>query len=494
MDSSNSTRGPAAPSGAPVAHDEATLLRLLADAAREFAIFATDLDGVILTWNPGVRNITGYDEGEFVGRDCAMLFTPEDREVGAPEREREVARRDGQALDERWHLKKDGSRFWGSGYMHALYDEAGDLKGFAKILRDQTGEKRAGEEMEARVAERTAALSERTEALAAALLSLERAQAEQRGLRGRTIAAQEAERRHVSRELHDGTGQYLAAIALELGALEEAAARTRAASAAAARTAEAAASAAAEAARSAATLATAAVLMAAPEDAARAASEASETARAAAMSAADAAMAAAAAAGGVTAADEAAPRLSRLRGLAASLTRDVHRLAVGLRPTALDDIGLPGALETLAEEWSERSREARGPAADFQAVGFAPGTARLPADVETVIYRVVQEALTNVARHAVPAGATRVSVLLHRRDHAEVLASVEDDGPGFDLGEAARRGRLGLAGMRERAEIAGGTLEVESEPGRGTTVYLRVPLERRGSTPPPGEHEERSET
>ena len=97
--------------------------------------------------------------------------------------------------------------------------------------------------------------------------------------------------------------------------------------------------------------------------------------------------------------------------------------------------------------------------------------------METALYRVVQEALTNVARHA---GASRVSVVVGRRG-AEAVAVVEDDGAGFDPEEEAppadaRRGGLGLPGMRERVGLLGGTVEVEAEPSRGTTVIARIPL------------------
>jgi two-component system sensor histidine kinase NreB len=95
--------------------------------------------------------------------------------------------------------------------------------------------------------------------------------------------------------------------------------------------------------------------------------------------------------------------------------------------------------------------------------------------VETVVYRVVQEALTNAAKYAVSAGHTNVSVTLQRVG-SDIQAVVEDDGPGFDPEEAIRKGRLGIAGMREPAELAGGTLEIESEPGSGTAVFLRVPV------------------
>jgi PAS domain S-box-containing protein len=163
-------------------------------------------------------------------------------------------------------------------------------------------------------------------------------------------------------------------------------------------------------------------------------------------------------------------RLQSLQALTDLLGREVHNLALELRPTALDDLGLHTALANYAESWSERS----GVEVDFQSAGMDGD--RLPAPVETTLYRVVQEALTNVLKHA---AARRVSVVLQRsRSHASAL--VEDDGRGFDAesvtAPAGDGGRLGLLGMRERVALVGGTLTVESAPGRGTTVIARVPL------------------
>jgi signal transduction histidine kinase len=113
--------------------------------------------------------------------------------------------------------------------------------------------------------------------------------------------------------------------------------------------------------------------------------------------------------------------------------------------------------------------------------GLAPDRRLLSPEVETALYRIVQESLTNAAKHAVPGGATQVVVTLQcssgsNGGGAHVLVTVEDDGPGFDPDEAANADRLGLLGMRERAALVGGTLEIESAPGSGTTVYARVPL------------------
>jgi len=153
-----------------------------------------------------------------------------------------------------------------------------------------------------------------------------------------------------------------------------------------------------------------------------------------------------------------------LRELVVEALQDVRSLAVELRPSALDDFGLAAALERLAETFAERS----GIAA---AVESNLGDERLPAEVETGLYRLAQEALTNVVKHA---AATKVTIVLTRRDGG-VGAVVEDDGRGF-AADAVREDALGLVGMRERLALLGGTLAVESSPGGGTALIAFVPL------------------
>ncbi len=168
------------------------------------------------------------------------------------------------------------------------------------------------------------------------------------------------------------------------------------------------------------------------------------------------------------------PQLAGLRELTGRIGREFHQLALDLRPTALDDMGLEPALASYAEAWTERS----GIAVDFQST--VPDAERLPEASETALYRVVQEALTNVLRHA---EARRVSLML-QWSSSQAVVVVEDDGVGFD-GDAVTTparggGRLGLLGMRERVALVGGTLTVESAPGRGTTVIASVPLPAAG--------------
>jgi signal transduction histidine kinase len=255
-----------------------------------------------------------------------------------------------------------------------------------KVLQDLTDRKRmeddlrrARDELEAQVAERTADLQSEIE--------------HRKDLSRRLGTAQEDERRRVSRDLHDTIGQLMAGLSLAFKAVETS--------------------------------------------------------------------------GHLPAA--AAAKLAEAQQVANALGKEVNALAVRLRPTALDDVELEPALGQLVTEWSARA----GIPADFQAVGLGPG--RLPADVETAIYRVVQEALTNVARHA---GAAQVSVTV-TRSTGLVTAVVEDDGAGFDPAEAPD-GRLGLLGMRERVALVGGEADVESSPGGGTVVLARIPVPEGG--------------
>jgi signal transduction histidine kinase len=155
-------------------------------------------------------------------------------------------------------------------------------------------------------------------------------------------------------------------------------------------------------------------------------------------------------------------RVAAVRELVVSTLHNVRRLAVELRPAALDDFGLDAAIERLVETY----REASAATVDLE---LRIGAERLPPDVETTLYRIVQEGLTNVAKHA---EATRISVLLTCNDRTAVLV-VEDDGRGFDA--HATTDGLGLAGMRERVALVGGRMRIETG-GAGTTIAVEIPV------------------
>lgn len=229
--------------------------------------------------------------------------------------------------------------------------------------------------------------SERSRAVA-----VEQARA-RRELLGQVIAAQEAERARVSRDLHDDVGQALTSVLLGLRLVEDSFAR--------------------------------------PD---------------------------------VDAVD-ARRRVAELRELVADGLRRTRQLAFDLRPTVLDDVGLAAALQRLTDDVTSRS----GLNVELDTAALAPDE-RLAPEVETVIYRVVQEAMTNVVRHA---SATTASVALVGRD-GTIRVFVEDDGTGFDPQQTPTRPALGIQGMLERADLIGGTVSVTSAPGAGTTVVLQV--------------------
>jgi signal transduction histidine kinase len=165
-------------------------------------------------------------------------------------------------------------------------------------------------------------------------------------------------------------------------------------------------------------------------------------------------------------AEEVRERTDEVRELVAQALDEVRELAFELRPTVLDDVGLVAAVRRLADNLTRRY----GVRVELVLNGLDDDR-RLPPDVETVVYRVVQEALTNVARHA-QASISTVTIIV---DGQGMRASIVDDGIGFELGDAALRS-LGLAGMTERASLAGGRVEIASVPTQGTAVTLEVPV------------------
>ena len=381
------------------------LLRLVFENARDFAIFTQDMQGCVTSWNPGAQALFGYTEAEMLGQSVDILFTPEDRERKAPEEEVRQALELGRGEDERWHMRKDGSRFFASGVLRPLQSEASDEPhGFVKILRDLTERKlheqallQAKNVLEQRVQERTRKVEE-------ANLKLRSEAAERKRLLQRVVTVQEDERARISRELHDQLSQSLAVIKLWLHTLPDF-----------------------------------------PDP-------------------------------GVTGVS-ANSAITLLEKQVATMMDQAHRLAWELRPPALATIGLKAALEQYAGEWSKNS----GLSINIACNAKLPK--HLPPEIETTLYRVAQEGLTNVNRHA---EASEVSIVLSvmsqgkgKRKHEQVSLIISDNGRGFDVEQATSR--LGLLGMSERLELVGGSLEVESSVGQGTSLYARVPLQRRES-------------
>jgi signal transduction histidine kinase len=163
-------------------------------------------------------------------------------------------------------------------------------------------------------------------------------------------------------------------------------------------------------------------------------------------------------------------QLDRIDEMTSKIDHDLDFLAWELRPAALDDVGLEAALAQFVTSWSKQHQVA----AEFH--GSRWEGKRLPTHIESNLYRITQEALNNVVKHA---GATHVSVLLERRAD-EALLIVEDNGRGFDVEKArtarSRHAGMGLVGMEERSALIGANLQFEAAPGKGSTLFIRVPL------------------
>lgn len=166
---------------------------------------------------------------------------------------------------------------------------------------------------------------------------------------------------------------------------------------------------------------------------------------------------------------EARERIAETRALAHQTLRAIRNLSIDLRPSALDDLGLLPALRWYIKEYQKKCAIE----VEFQASGLKE---RLPAEMETALYRIVQESLTNTARHA---NAHKVTITL-KEDGEAVHATIIDDGHGFDYETLVKTGgqerSIGLAGMQERAVLLDGILTIHSTPGRGTRVEAHIPL------------------
>lgn len=374
-------------------------LSLLVESASDYIILMTDAQGHINMWNPGAEKAFGYTEKEIIGQSAEILFTPEDREAGIPAREMKIARERGVAPDKRWHIRKDGTRFYASGALTLL--RSGEVEGFAKIAHDLTEHKRMAEQLqqvndwlETRVVERTSELKRTNDALESEVVIRRRAEERVKRLLREIVQTQEGERRRIARDLHDQMGQQLNALAINLDILKK---------------------------------------------------ECEEN-------------------------NIPCERLETIQAIIEQLDSDVDFLAWELRPTVLDDLGLLAALEKFIREWSKHF----GIRAEVFGAGMEKD--RLPIEVETMLYRIAQEALNNVAKHS---QAKRVSLLLeHRQD--EIWLTIEDDGKGFEIEKQAMSGGdgkgLGLIGIQERAAILGGTIQIQSHPGHGTSLFIRVPF------------------
>jgi PAS domain S-box-containing protein len=372
---------------------QAQAFQLLMENVTDYAIFFMDNERRITGWNVGAERILGYQEAEVLGQSADLIFTPEDRQKRVPEKELRQASEEGKAMDDRWHLRKDGKTFFASGILSRLIDEDGTRQGYAKILRDLTERQQAQEALQHSHDELEERVKKRTGDLEVEASQHQQAKVQTENYLKRLVTAQEDERKRIARDLHDQIGQQITALRLKVGSLK---ARC----------------------------------------------------------------------------DEQpglCEEIAELENLIQRLDNDVDFLVWELRPANLHQLGLVSALANYVGEWSQTFLTP----AEFHFIGdeqqrFAP-------EVETNLYRIVQEALNNTAKHA---HARKAEVLLEYRQE-ETRLLVEDDGVGFDIQSIGIRkdGKgLGLIGIKERGQMIGGEVEIESSPGKGVTIIVRLPL------------------
>lgn len=370
---------------------------LMTSSVAEYAIIMLDLQGCVRTWNAGAQRITGYVERDIVGHDFGRFYSAEDAEADKPTHTLQHAASEGRFVEDGWLLRSDGSAFWASVVMTPLRDAHGDLTGFCMIARDLTERRKAENALRAEMQERLrideelqrlnrsleAQVRERTADLLDAKLRL-------RDLSAQLITAQEQERRHIARELHDDTGQSLTVIRMHLMDM-------------------------------------------------------------------------------LRGAEGAGSRIPECVAIVDAAIAQIRGMALNLRPTMLDDLGLVAALEWALDQQGR-------PAGWETALEADDDFSEVPPEIQTACFRIGQEALTNAARHA---GATEVSLEL-RMVRGELELTVQDNGGGFDLARysspAERKRHFGLISMGERASLVGGRLDIDTAPGRGTRVRAVLPV------------------
>lgn len=353
------------------------IFRLLVDSVKDYAIFLLDPTGKVATWNQGAERIKGYTAKEIIGQHFSRFYPREAIESKWPERELQIASKEGRYTDEGVRVRKDGSTFWAYVVITALRDETGTLRGFSKVTRDLT-ERRELEE-------KTRDLNKELRARIAQLMELQR-QAELRTLElqklsGELLHVQDDERRRLSRALHDELGQELSALKMELDIQDSV---------------------------------------------------------------------------------QGENKLSHAIELTDRALSRVRNLSYLLHPPLLDESGLLPALHWYFDGLEKRSQ---------LRITFEykpPIFPRLSPELETTIFRLIQEALTNVYRHSGSEDA-RIDISV-RADRVKVR--VRDFGRG--IGPTLSAG-VGISGMKERVKQLNGEFRVSrAEPG--TIVEASIPL------------------
>lgn len=380
--------------------------RLLVQEVQQYAIFQLDPTGHVVSWNTGAAHLKGYASEEIIGKHFSVFYPEEDLRSEKPLHILEQAARHGQSEDEGWRIRKDGSRFWANVVVTGLHGPNGNLIGFAKLTRDMT-ERR---EREQALTKANELLELRVQQRTAVLTRV-----------NQELRAEIAEREHAEEQLRKSLEQ-LRALAARLQSVRE-------------------------------------------EERTSIAREIhDELGQACTAIKMDLALIARWLTKNQT-------RLQAKVGSAVQLVDNMivtlRRIASDLRPRTLDDLGLPAALESQAQEFEDRTK--------IHCSVTLPGEPlSLDVDTSIAIFRIFQESLTNVARHA---RATRVGARLNA-ENEQIIFQVFDNGRGFDPEEAKARKSLGIVGMQERAFLLKGDLKIEGVHGAGTTVTLTIPLPR----------------
>ena len=190
--------------------------RLIIECVQDYAIFMLDPQGRISTWNLGAQRIKGYREKEILGKHFSVFYPEGDRRARKPERELEIAAKEGRLEDEGWRVRKDGSMFWANVIITALRDESGKLVGFGKVTRDVTEKMRASAHLRESNERLAAEIAERIKAQEL----LQESEQSLRNLSRHLLRTQDEERRRIGRDLHDSVGQYLAVLKMSLDSLK----------------------------------------------------------------------------------------------------------------------------------------------------------------------------------------------------------------------------------------------------------------------------------
>lgn len=360
------------------------IFRLLVESVKDYAIFLLDPEGRVATWNQGAERIKGYRADEIIGEHFSRFYPKEARESKWPDRELQIAGKEGRFSDEGFRVRKDGSTFWAFVVITALRGKNGDLRGFSKVTRDLT-EKR---EMEERTRTLNKELRTRVTELLESQRQVELRTLELQRLSGELLRVQDEERRRIARSLHDDLGQELVVLKLAIDAC-------------------------------------------------------------------------------CKSKDHPDKILAEALMTADNALQKVRSLSYLLHPPLLEESGLLPALH-----WYFEGLQSRGQVRivlEYRPVLFQ----RLPRDIETAVFRVIQESLTNVYRHS---GSQDARVELFQ-ENGNVTIRIRDFGKGIpenSIGLSAIPG-VGISGMRERVKQLSGDLRISrAEPG--TIVEATIPI------------------